>query len=94
MLEIGNIINSSFLSAIADTTGMRLESTPPLMGIDMAASILGSVVVEASLGDHYALAIRTEIQDETGSFEGFFLYVPSVDGLRIAFRQLGIPEAA
>jgi chemotaxis protein CheC len=94
MLEIGNIINSSFLSAIADMTGMRLESTPPLMGVDMAASILTSVVAEASLEEHYALAIRTEIHDEAGSFKGFFLYVPTLVGLKEAFRRLGLPEAA
>ncbi|MGV3615092.1 MAG: chemotaxis protein CheC [Fimbriimonas sp.] len=94
MLEIGNIINSSFLSAISDMTNMRLESTPPMMALDMAASILTSVVAEASLGEHYALAIRTEINDENGSFKGFFLYVPTLDGLRIAFRRLGLPEAA
>lgn len=94
LLEVGNIINSSFLSAISDMTNMRMESTPPHMAVDMAASILQSVVVEASLVDHVALAIRTEIHDYQGSFEGFFLYIPTLDGLRTAFRKLGLPEAA
>lgn len=94
MLEIGNIINSSFLSAIADMTGMELASTPPFMAIDMAACILQSLVVEASLTEHYALAIRTEIQDEDSAIEGFFLYVPSLEGLKETFRRLGLPEAA
>lgn len=94
MLEIGNIINSSFLSAIADMTQMELASTPPFMAIDMAACILESLVVEASLQDHYALAVRTEINDEQSSLEGFFLYMPSVDGLKETFRRLGLPEAA
>jgi chemotaxis protein CheC len=71
MLEIGNIINSSFLSAIADMTNL-----------------------EASFSEHYALAIRTEIHDLAGTFKGFFLYVPTMDGLKNAFRQLGLPEAA
>ena len=94
MLEIGNIINSSFLSAIADMTNLRMESTPPRMGIDMAIALLASVVAEASITEHYALAIRTEIHDLAGTFKGFFLYVPTIDGLKNAFRQLGISEAA
>jgi chemotaxis protein CheC len=94
MLEIGNIINSSFLAAIADTTGLQIHSTPPYMAVDMAACILESVVVEASLDEHYALAIRTEIRDDGEAFEGFFLYIPTLEGLREAFRRLGLPEAA
>lgn len=94
LLEIGNIINSSFLNAIADMTGLALHATPPYLAIEMAAAILDAIVVEASSNDHVALAIRTLINDMEGSLEGFFVYIPSIGGLRHLFTKLGIAEAA
>lgn len=94
MLEIGNIINSSFLTAIADMIGLDMVSAIPNMGIDMAASLLQSVVVEASATESHALAIRTGIHNEDHSVSGVFLYVPSSAGMRTAFGRLGLLEAA
>lgn len=94
LMELGNIINSSFLNALSDMTGLRMEASPPRMACDMAASILQAVIVEASIEDHVALAVRTEIQEENGVIGGYFLYIPTLDGLNLAFRRLGILEAA
>ncbi|MCC7230460.1 MAG: chemotaxis protein CheC [Fimbriimonadaceae bacterium] len=94
LLEIGNIINGSFLSAIADMTNLAMHSTPPYLAIEMSAAILDAIVVEASSKDHLALAIRTTITEAEGSLEGFFVYIPSIGGLRHLFASLGIAEAA
>jgi len=94
ILEIGNIINGSFLNAIADMTNLSMHATPPLLAIEMTGAILDTIAVEASAYDHVALAIRTVISDFEGSFEGFFVYIPSVGGLRTLFSSLGIAEAA
>lgn len=94
ILEIGNIINGSFLNAIADMTNLSMHATPPLLAIEMTGAILDTIAVEASAYDHVALAIRCVISDYEGSFEGFFVYIPSVGGLRTLFASLGIAEAA
>jgi len=94
MLEIGNIINGSFLSAISDMTNLSLEATPPSMCVDMCEAVLGSIVTEASRADHSALAVRTVITDESGGVDGFFVFIPTVGGLRKLFTALGLPEAA
>ncbi|OJU62944.1 MAG: hypothetical protein BGO01_10135 [Armatimonadetes bacterium 55-13] len=94
ILEIGNIINSSFLNAISDMTNLTMHATPPLLAVEMSGAILDSIAVEASMNDHVALAIRTLIHDFEGSFEGFFVYIPSLGGLRTLFSSLGIAEAA
>lgn len=93
-LEIGNIINSSFLNAIADMTNLSMHATPPYLAVEMSAAILDAIVVEASSRDHVALAIRTVINELEGSIEGFFVYIPSIGGLRQLFSTLGIAEAA
>jgi chemotaxis protein CheC len=94
LLEIGNIINGSFLNAISDMTNLTMHATPPFLAVEMIGAILDAIVVEASASDHFALAIRTMIHDYDDSMEGFFVYIPAVDGLRRVFSSLGIPEAA
>jgi chemotaxis protein CheC len=94
MLELGNIINSSFLNAISDMAEVPLHATPPVVSIEMAAAILQSIVLEACVSDYAALSIETRIYDASGEAEGFFLFIPTVGGLRKLFARLGIPEAA
>jgi len=95
MLEIGNIINSSFLNAIADMTGMRLEATPPLVSVDTSFSILSTIVAEAEMNEAAAIAIETSIRSvDDASMKGFFFCIPTMDGLRTMFQRLGIVEAA
>lgn len=94
MIEVGNIINSSFLNAISDMTEYKLHATPPFVAVDQASSILSAVVTEASTEEHAALAIETEILDENEMASGIFLYIPTVGGLKMLFNAFGILEAA
>jgi len=94
MLELGNIINSSFLNAISDMAEVPLHATPPLVSIEMAAAILQSIVLQACETDYAALSIETRIYDDSGAAEGYFLFIPTVGGLQKLFARLGIPEAA
>lgn len=94
MLEVGNILNSSFLNALSDMTGLALHATPPLVSVEMASAIAESIVAEAEQRDVLALAIETAIFDEAESTRGYFLCIPTLDGLRLLFERLGIAEAA
>jgi chemotaxis protein CheC len=94
MLELGNIVNSSFLNAISDMTGASLHATPPMVSIEMAAAILQSIVLEAYSSEHCALSIETRINDESGDAEGYFVFIPSKAGLTEFFTRLGLGEAA
>src|SRR5579883_3108659 len=40
LMEVGNILASSYLVAIGDMTGLNLLSSPPAIAIDMTAAIL------------------------------------------------------
>jgi len=94
LIEVGNIINGSFLNAIASMTNFSMLATPPSLAIDMSIVILDTIVANASMDDHVALAIETEIFDEDNSTKGMFLYIPTVEGLNKLFGALGIQEAA
>lgn len=94
MMEIGNILNSSFLNALADMTDLRLHATPPFVGVEMVSSLIGSVVSEAEENDAMLLAVETSIYDEESETKGFFLCIPTRVGLELLFERLGIAEAA
>ena len=43
-----DIVNSNFLNAISDRTGLRLMSTPPAVSIEMAGAIMASITSNAT----------------------------------------------
>ncbi|MEJ5171535.1 MAG: chemotaxis protein CheC [Fimbriimonadales bacterium] len=94
MLEIGNIMNSSFLNAISEMCGLPIHATPPLLAVEMAAAILQAIVLEATATDSHALSIETKVSCEEEQAEGYFLFIPTLGGLKRLFSSLGLPEVA
>ena len=87
--EIGNIIASSYLSALAGLTNMTISPTVPFVTVDMAAAILSvPAVMFGMMGDN-ALLIKTEIGDEE-SISGYFILMPEEDSFKKILTSLGI----
>ncbi|ARU42319.1 hypothetical protein CCB80_14655 [Armatimonadetes bacterium Uphvl-Ar1] len=95
MLEIGNIVSSSFLNAISDMSNLKLHATPPMVSVDLVYTIAASIVAEAEMDEAIALALETRLygMDDCAT-TGYFLCVPTLSGLNQLFRALGIAEAA
>jgi chemotaxis protein CheC len=49
--EIGNIVGSAYLGAIAELTGMRIEISIPHIAIDMAGAVLAAPITEYGAED-------------------------------------------
>jgi chemotaxis protein CheC len=94
MMEVGNIINSNFLNAISEMTGLKMHATPPAFGMDYAYTLASTIVAEAEQNESVALAVETQIFNESSETKGFFLLIPTVDTLNKLFERLGIAEAA
>ncbi len=91
-MEIGNILASSFLTALCEMTGLDLRSSPPALAIDMTASILSAVAaVFADLEDDI-VTIVTQIDEVFGIVEGYFIFVPEPGSLSVLLRALGLEE--
>ena len=87
--EIGNIIASSYLSALAGLTNMTISPTVPFVTVDMAAAILSvPAVMFGMMGDN-ALLIKTEIGDEE-SISGYCMLMPEEDSFKKILTSLGI----
>ena len=90
LMEIGNILASSYLTALYDLTGLNLFSSPPAIAIDMTADILAAIATAFESLEDQALTIVTHIGAQYAHIEGFFIYVPEPGSLSIMLRALQI----
>lgn len=77
LAEMGNIVGSFFLNALADATGLNLRVSPPSVMMDMAGAILDAVLAEIMLDADEALVMQTSFGTEDMQINGTFLCLPS-----------------
>ncbi len=88
--EVANIMLGSFLTAIAQMTGLQMHMEPPAFAADMAAALLSSMMVEALYTQRELLVVETRFCIPDRQFEGFFFYLPETGSLQRLFEALGI----
>ncbi len=76
--EMGNIVGSFFLNALADATGLKLRVSPPSVMMDMAGAILDAILAEVMLEVDQALVMQTSFGTEDMQINGTFLCLPSL----------------
>jgi chemotaxis protein CheC len=89
--EIGNILAGSYLSALADFTGLNLQPSVPALAIDMAMAILGYGLIEIGRSGDYALVIDTTFSNGDEKVEGHFFLIPDPPSFNTLFGALGVP---
>ncbi|WP_239617001.1 chemotaxis protein CheC [Cohnella mopanensis] len=89
--EIGNILAGSYLSSLADFTGLRMSPTVPSLAVDMAGAILSYGLLQfGTMGDD-ALLIDTTFLEGHQEAEGHFFLIPDPESFEKLFRALGVP---
>ncbi len=89
--EIGNILAGSYLSSLADFTGLRMSPTVPSLAVDMAGAILSYGLLQfGTMGDD-ALLIDTTFLEGQQEAEGHFFLIPDPESFEKLFRALGVP---
>jgi chemotaxis protein CheC len=88
--EVGNILTGSYLGAMASLTGLRLEPSPPAVGIDLADALLGSALAEVAMVAGTALLIETSFGGHETESVGEFLYIPTPEALSTVLARLGL----
>lgn len=87
--EIGNIIASSYLTALSTLTNMTIQPSVPYIAVDMAAAILSVPAIQFGQYGDNALFIETEFGDEK-EMQGYFILMPEQDSYEKILRALGI----
>lgn len=90
LMEVGNILAASYLTAMCNLTGLNLQICPPGLAIDMTAAILSTIAAEFASMEDRAVTIVSQILEEDEVLEGYFIYIPEPDSLSVILRALNI----
>lgn len=90
LCEIGNIISSSFINAIAKFTNLTILPSVPAINYDMLGAILSSTFIESNQFDDFVLDIETNFFQENKKLEGHFYYIPKPGSLEKILNSIGL----
>lgn len=76
--ELGNILTSSYLTALGDYYHITLLPDPPLLAMDMAAAMIDSVLLSSGQFETETLSIVTRFRKLDETMDGIFLYIPEI----------------
>ena len=81
MGELGNIIGSAFVNALADATNLVLHPTTPTVVHDMALALVQSVYAEILAQGGDIVIIDTVFEDANGTTAGLLIFAPDPTSL-------------
>jgi chemotaxis protein CheC len=90
LMEIGNIVGSSYINALATMTGTAIEPTPPALATDMLAAIVESVLAARAGSGDVALLLDSDLLIEGEDCSISFLLVPDHGGIDQLLARLGL----
>jgi chemotaxis protein CheC len=88
--EIGNIVGTSYINALAGMTGMDIEPTPPGTTTDMLGALVASVLAGAAATGDVALMLDSNLVVEGEDCSISFLLVPDQGGVEELLSRLGL----
>jgi len=88
--EVANILTGSYLNALAQITGLRLEPTPPAVGVDFAGALVGAALAEGAMASETAILIETPLGDGGAPSLGDVLFIPTSEALQLVLARLGL----
>jgi chemotaxis protein CheC len=90
LAEVGNIVGSSYINALAEMTGMAIEPTPPATATDMLGAIVESVLCAHADASDVALMLDSQLRVEGEDCSIAFMLVPTRDGVDDLLGRLGL----
>jgi chemotaxis protein CheC len=86
--EVGNILSSSYLTALQIMTGLALEPEPPKLDVDVLGSLLGAHLDPTTNAGDLIVLMRSSLGVGEGD-DGFsFSFVPQMNDVQDLLRRL------
>ncbi len=92
--EIGNILGTSCLNALASMTGLHLEPCPPHLTTDMLGAIVSSLALAQDGSTELVLVLDSELEVSGEPCSISFVLLPTDGGVIDLLTPLGLAEAA
>jgi chemotaxis protein CheC len=90
LLEVGNIMISAFVNALAGMTDMTIRLTVPAFAVDMQGAILAVPMAEFGGQSDYLMTIGTQFVCEGHAVPCRLLLSPDVRSLNFLLKRLGV----
>jgi len=88
--EIGNVVGTSYLNALAGMTGIEVEPTPPATVTDFLGAIVESVLASRATASDRALLMDSSLVIEREDCSIAFLLVPDHGGAEELLARIGV----
>lgn len=89
LMEIGNILSGSYLSALADFSNQKMLISVPSLAVDMADAVLSVPMIKLGYKTDYALLIQAKFfEDQLNS--GFILFIPDPTAANRLLKIFGV----
>lgn len=86
--EVANILIGSYISAISEMTGLKIDASVPDLVFDMAGAVMNLLAVAyGEFGDN-VLFMETEFCDQSDSLFGHFFLIPDVESYRTLTEKM------
>jgi len=86
--EIGNILISSYMNAIAKLMGLNSVPSVPALAVDMVEAIFQTVSAEIAETGSEALLIETDMVEETAKIQATVFLIPDEESMRKILKAL------
>ena len=88
--EIGNILGSSYINAIATLTGLQINLSVPYIAIDMAGAIMSVPIIEfGSVGDKI-MFIEEVFSGRENDLRSNVIMLAQIETLKLIMERLGL----
>jgi chemotaxis protein CheC len=88
--EIGNVVGTSYLNALAGMTGLEVEPTPPATVTDMLGAIVESILAVRAASSDRTLLLDSSLVVEGEDCSIVFLLVPDHGGAEELLERIGV----
>lgn len=88
--ELGNILTSSYLSALSTLTHLNIIPSTPNLCVDMAGAVLSVPAIQYGIISDEMLLIETQFSNETSQLKGYYLMVPDEPSFAKILTSLGV----
>ena len=88
--EIGNILGSSYVNALASLTSIAIEPRPPHVVTDMLGAVVASLLTETVGERDVALVLDSELNVAEAACSLSFLLLPTAGGMEELLARMGV----
>ncbi|MEM1671483.1 MAG: chemotaxis protein CheC [Archaeoglobaceae archaeon] len=90
VIEIGNILSSSFCNAIADMLGITLIPSPPNLAEDASVAIIEAIIAQIAERSDYVIIFETQLKEEDDAIEVLITLIPDEKFLGYIMKMFGM----